>query len=638
MKNRVKKLLKKTIKLFNKGKALHQISVAIQEAQDLTKELSDLRKRYKLMIHSNNTGAANTGANIDPRLLDMYKDVTELIGIEKERDELIQSLTEDGYKSKQNLKTISIVGFGGLGKTTLAKAVYNKIKVEFDCGAFVSVSRTPDVKRILKDILYDLDKDKFQNIHSTTRGENLLIDELREFLEDKRYLIMIDDIWDVKTWGIIKCALCGNNLGSRIITTTHNVNVSEACHSSGDDIIHRMKPLSTEESKRLFYRRIFPSETGCPHELQEVSKGILKKCGGVPLAIITVASLLSSNQNRMSKDHWCHVLKSIWRGITEDAIVGYYDLPSHLKTCLLYLSILPEDYKIERHRLIWRWIAEGFIHHGKQGKGLFEVGESYFNELVNRSMIQPADMNYEGKAYFCRVHDMVLDLICSLSREENFVAIWDANGQSIHESQSNFRRLSLQNISMAELGTPQLGTMNMSQVRSFSLFMVDINPMPSLSCFQVLRVLDLEGCHSVRRKDKIYLRHLGSVLHLKYLGLNRTHVSELPIEIGNLQILQTLDIRRTYVRELPSSVFQLRKLMRLCINSEIKLPAASLGNLVSLQELSTLNVDNFSGEELKELGSLTELRFLMICFSCKMDENQDKALAESINKCKNCKV
>lgn len=263
MKNRAKKLLKKTIKLFNKGKALHQISVAIQEAQDLTKELSDLRKRYKLMIHSNNTGAANTGANIDPRLLDMYKDVTELIGIEKERDELIQSLTEDGYKSKQNLKTISIVGFGGLGKTTLAKAVYNKIKVEFDCGAFVSVSRTPDVKRILKDILYDLDKDKFQNIHSTTRGENLLIDELREFLEDKRYLIMIDDIWDVKTWGIIKCALCGNSLGSRIITTTHNVNVSEACHSSGDDIIHRMKPLSTEESQRLFYRRIFPSHHYC---------------------------------------------------------------------------------------------------------------------------------------------------------------------------------------------------------------------------------------------------------------------------------------------------------------------------------------------------------------------------------------
>lgn len=107
--------------------------------------------------------------------------------------------------------------------------------------------------------------------------------------------------------------------------------------------------------------------------------------GGVPLAIITVASLLSSNQNRMSKDHWCYVLKSIGRGITEDAIVedmkrilsfSCYDLPSHLKTCLLYLSIFPEDYKIERQRLIWRWIAEDFIHHGKQGKGLFEVGES----------------------------------------------------------------------------------------------------------------------------------------------------------------------------------------------------------------------------------------------------------------------
>lgn len=635
MKNKVKNFLKKTTKLFGKGKALHQISDAIEEARDLAKELTDLRKRYKLEMHS--TGVR---ANIDPRLLDMYKDVTEIVGIEEGRDKLVQRLTAGDEGSDHQVKTISIVGFGGLGKTTLAKAVYDRIKVNFDCGAFVSVSRSPDIKKVFKDILYQLDKDKFQNIHTTTRDEKLLIDELHEFLNDKRYLIVIDDIWDQKTWGVIKCALSRNGLGSRIITTTRNINVSEACCSSDADTVHRMKPLSDKESQMLFYKRIFHSETGCPHELQEISKGILKKCGGVPLAIITVASLLSSDEQIKSKDHWCNLMNSIGHGLTEGALVedmkrilsfSYYDLPSHLKTCLLYLSIFPEDYEIERERLIWRWIAEGFIQYREREKSLFEIGESYFNELVNRSMIQPVHINCEDKARACRVHDMVLDLICSFSSEENFVTIWEAKGRrSIHDSLRKVRRLSLQNTSMAELSNPELGTTNMSQVRSFSLFMnEDVNPMPSLSPFQVLRVLDLEGCYLFGKQDKINLRHLGSLIHLRYLGLKGTRVGEHQMEVGRLHFLQTLDIRCTYMEELSPSVFRLRQLVRLCIDSCTKV-LVGLGNLVSLEELGTMDVRHFSDDDFKELGNLTELRVLSISFSEEQNEEKHKALADSI--------
>jgi hypothetical protein len=127
-----------------------------------------------------------------------------------------------------------------------------------------------------------------------------------------------------------------------------------------------MKPLSAQDSQILFYRRIFQHENSCPDELQEVSKDILKKCGGVPLAIITIASLLVSNQQVKQKDEWFHLLSSIGHGLTEGATVddmkkillfSYYDLPCHLKTCLLYLSIFPEDFEIEKEWLIWRWIA-----------------------------------------------------------------------------------------------------------------------------------------------------------------------------------------------------------------------------------------------------------------------------------------
>jgi hypothetical protein len=140
------------------------------------------------------------------------------------------------------------------------------------------------------------------------------------------------------------------------------MNVSEACAPSGDDMIYKMKPLSFEDSEILFHRRIFQSEEKCPHDLLVVSTEILKKCGGVPLAIITIASLLASKQEINEKDEWSHLLASIGRGVTEDAILkdmkrilslSYYDLSSHLKSCLLYLSIFPEDFMIEKDWLIW---------------------------------------------------------------------------------------------------------------------------------------------------------------------------------------------------------------------------------------------------------------------------------------------
>jgi len=247
---------------------------------------------------------------------------------------------------------------------------------------------------------------------------------------------------------VIGLALVENNMGSRIITTTRIIDVAE--HVGG---CYRLKPLSDESSEMLFYGRIFGSKDKCPRQFSEVSKSILKKCGGVPLAIITTSSLLANKSEDIRV--WNDVCNSIGSGLGRNPgmddmrkilLLSYYDLPSHLKTCLLYLSIFPEDYKINKDRLIWRWVAEGFVQQDQQqvagDQSFLEIGESYFNEVLNSSLIQPANIidDLDGTPRSCRVHDIVLDLIISLSVEECFVTTALDDGMK-----SNVRRLSLHN-------------------------------------------------------------------------------------------------------------------------------------------------------------------------------------------------
>nr|XP_020149766.3 disease resistance protein RGA5-like [Aegilops tauschii subsp. strangulata] len=634
MRNRVKKFLKKTTKLFVKGKALHQICDAIEEAQDLAKELADLRKRYELDMC-----CTTNGATIDPRVLALHKYVEELVGVDRARKELIKTLICEDGSPKEQLKTISIVGVGGLGKTTLTKAVYEKIKTQFDCVAFVPMGQNPDIKKVFKDLLYGLDNEKFSDIHNTTRDENLLIKQISDYLVHKRYLIVIDDIWEEQIWRCINCALYKNKLHSRVITTTRNMSVSEACLSSSDDMIHKMKPLSDEESQILFHRRIFQSEEKCPEDLQAVSREILKKCGGVPLAIITIASLLVNNQRIKQKEEWMHVHSSMGRGVTEGGIVkdmkrilslSYYDLPSHLKACLLYLNIFPEDFEINRDWLIWRWLAEGFIQCDKDETRLFEIGKSYFNELMNRSLIQPAKTNYEGTVVTCRIHDMVLDLICSLSSEENFISILDNAEWNAPNPQRKFRRLSLHNIK-AKVQNHQFDSTSLSKVRTFAVFSpVTCDWLSSPSSFQFLRVLDLGNCGSRESSSGISLKYAGNLIHLRYLGLRNADVHELPLEIGKkLQLLQTLDIRGSSIIELPKSIVQLRKLICLYVDTGLRLPEG-MGNLTSLEVLQEVNLTS-SPHIVKELSHLTEIRRIELhCDSKAVDLINMDILTESL--------
>ncbi|XBI21806.1 hypothetical protein VPH35_062892 [Triticum aestivum] len=486
----LKLLVNKISTLFTKGKTRRRIADAIKDIKEKMQDVAARRDRYRVDGLVVNVAATTT---LNPRLSALYNKVTDLVCIDEPRDELIKRLTDE----KNPTEVVSIVGFGGLGKTTLAEAVYDSLKSQFQCAAFVSLSQNPVITRILKKMLHQLDQQKYVHINEASWDETQLIDEIRMFLSNKRYLIVIDDIWKIQSWQIIKCALNENSCANRIIiTTTPDFDIATKVGGS-----FKLDPLTLQSSQLLFYGRIFGSKGKCPEQLAKVSLGILKKCGGIPFAIITVSSLLDQPSKMVNPREWNEVCDSIGSGhgnspdvetMRKILALSYYNLPFHLRTCLLYLSIYPEDHEIHRDDLIWKWITEGFIQHQIKDGSLFDVGHSYFTELVNKGMIQPC-IDFKGNVTRCHLHDMVLELICCLSNQENFVTVLDQN-EDIMSSERNVRRLSLQS-KKEDHQTSSLSSMSLSQVRSITIFEPATNLMPPLPSFDVLRVLDLSGCH-----------------------------------------------------------------------------------------------------------------------------------------------
>ncbi|KAF7081826.1 hypothetical protein CFC21_085736 [Triticum aestivum] len=381
--NKLKGLMAKMANLFTKGKTRHQIADAMKDINNRAQEVAERRNRYRVDDVVANAAGKH---KVDPRLLALYKTQKELVGIEDARNELTKMLTDgvgDGDVPKQQhmMKMVSIVvGPGGLGKTTLAKAVYDRLQTQFECTAFVPVGRNPEVKKVLRDILLEVGKKQEHIGDVAILDERQLINILQRLLENARYFIVIDDIWDLEAWNIIKCAFIDNNHGSRVITTTRILDVAT---NTGD--IYKLKPLSQHLSEELFYTRLFGGKDKCPFgQPAEVSDKILQKCGCVPLAIITVASLLSGKP----MEDWSKVFDSIGFGSGDSntdventrkiLLFSYYDLPYYLRSCLLHLSVYPEDYLIMKHKLIWQWVAEGFVSEEPGGKDIECLALNFF--------------------------------------------------------------------------------------------------------------------------------------------------------------------------------------------------------------------------------------------------------------------
>lgn len=622
-----KELFSKSMKKIKDIKNRHKISKDVKDIKIQVTEVSDRYKRYMM-----DPSSRPRNEKVDPRLQAIYKDAAELVGIDGPTNVLLKWLSNQEGESTHHhqLKLVSIVGSGGIGKTTLARQVYNKLGANYDCRAFVSISRTPNMTSILSSILSEISNGTEKARESTLQ----IIDQIRKFLQDKRYLVIIDDIWDTETWKTLDRALVRNDCGSAIMTTTRKNDVAKSCCSSDGDLVYEIQPLGVADSKKLFFKRIFDCEEKCPPNLKEASDDILKKCGGLPLAINAISSLLATREPK--QEWWDRVRRSIGFAQAKNSDIGamnyilslsYFDLPLYLRSCLLYLTMFPEDYKIERQRLVHRWISEGLIHGGDE-EDLVELGEEYFHDLVNRSLIQPVGIGYDGMARCCRVHDIVLDFLICKSAEENFSTLLSSNPKPGRR----VRRVSL----MGNEDQGSVEQLDLSHVRSLGAFGFTLQ-LPSLVKSNALRVLDLCGCYGLGNHA---VKDIGRLLQLRYLNMYLTRITKLPREIGDLGYLETL-ILDWGIEELPESVTRLERLARLFVGENTKFPDG-IGNMKNLQELRTINALIQPVKFLEELGKLTNLRKLKIIWvnTSKSGEASDKknALVSSLCKLDTCKL
>ncbi|PSR91696.1 Disease resistance protein [Actinidia chinensis var. chinensis] len=625
-------------------KARHQIAFEVKRIKSRLINISNGHQRYADIHRRQEQASRPTVAWYDSRGDALLLEEAELVGIEKPKRELTQFLLEEDPR----LKVVSIAGMGGLGKTTLTKKVYDDtiVKKHFQNHAWITVSESFKIEKLLQSVILQLFEEVKQPIPQGVENmdTNSLKGIIKTFLQQKKYVLVLDDVWDIHAWQSVRYAFPNGNCGSRVILTTRNIDLASFSSREYHGKVYNLTPLAPEDSWTLFCRKTFQGNSSPPY-LEGLSRDILRRCEGLPLAIVAISGLLSTKEKNV--EEWERISRSLGAELEENEkltsmskilSLSFFDLPWNLKLCFLYLSIFPEDYSIDHWRLIRLWVAERFVE-AKDGMTIEEVAQSYLNGLISRSLIQVAERRNDRRIKTYRIHDLWREIIVSMSREQNIVTLSSECGTVWIKK---VRRLSVhQNLEGEQESscfTHLRSLIVFSSIDSFSI----LSKVALLGDdLRLLTLLDLEGTQL-----ETFPNEVVKLCHLRHLSLRRTNLKTIPKSIGNLRNLETLDLKHTHVIEFPDEILKLQRLRHLLSyryhmldwpffqdQTGFKAPMG-IGSLSSLQKLCSIeaNHDNNNGIVLKEVGKLTQLRRVQIL---KLRREDGKVLCSSLEKLKN---
>ncbi|RWR88334.1 putative disease resistance protein [Cinnamomum micranthum f. kanehirae] len=616
---------------------------AVEKLESVRQDLNE-RSGIKLLAMSS-----------PPRVMEMDVPTVGQSSSQRNMDK-IWDLLHDKHTS-----VISVYGMGGIGKTTLMKAINNKLKAarEFDYVIWVTLSKQLNLEKIQKEIMsrrrlkFD-ENDSYQDRSS----------QLREWLTNQRYMLIVDDLWNSFNLSEIGIPTDKEN-GSKIAITTRIANMSavQFCSDMKAEKI-RIEALTKDEAWDLFAANVGKEVVSQPH-INDVAKGVAMECGGLPLAIVVVAKAMEG-QNK--KELWQDALRALRAAAPEiegmepqvflPLKLSYDDLRDEkVKMCFLYCSLFPEDYKISVKQLIRWWIMEGFIDNVNNLVDASNKGHRIIEELKRRCLLEEVTGTRfldHVRVIYVKMHDMIRDLalyIASSSCNEGPKFLVKAGfGKALEEppSEETWReceRISLMMNEITELPVkpecPNLISLTLTGNRRITAV-----PHSFFELMPALQVLDLSGTSITSLSVSS-----SSLLTLRALILRRCgRLTEVPF-LGQLKELQFLDIKLSGIRRLPKEMQTLLKLKMLNMSrltsKSLTIPSNVMSGLSSLEDLRMhrINVNWAKGSgfavendvTLGEVGKLKRLTILKITIQ-DFDCIEDDVFLQQLSKLKKFKV
>ncbi|CAK9160812.1 unnamed protein product [Ilex paraguariensis] len=521
-----------------------------------------------------------------------------VVAREGDASNIVQMLTSP--ENQDVVSVLPIVGLAGLGKTTLAKLIYNgdEITRDFDLRIWVCVSDNFDVQRLFKEILETLTKKKCD-----VEIETVILKKLQEKLEGRKYLLVLDDIWneDPIKWNNFKSCMLrvSTTHGNNILITTRSHKVASIVETLPK---YCVEPLSSEDCWSIFKGVAF-ANGGAPinSDFEGIGRKIAEKCKGVPLAAKIAGSMMHLKKD---KDEWLAILNDgVWsavgdaNGVLPIIKLSFDHLSSpSLKHCFAYCSLFKKDSLMEKEQLIQLWMAQEYLQ-PKEGRNrvLEDVGNEYFEALLQSSLFQDIEKDEYNNITHCKMHDLVHDLSQLISKPDCFTQEDDKGTENLH-----VRHLALYS-SWESIGNIQ----NESAERLRTLFLESFAPDRFLK-FRYLRVLNLSDAYVYELPSSI-----SKLVHLRYLDLSNSRMHGLPKSIVELYHLQTLRLGgQVTIQTFPKKFKNLTSLRHIYFDKRdnmVQMPC-EIRWLTSLQTLPFFTVGEDKGFQIEELGYLKNLR------------------------------
>ena len=529
--------------------------------EKIQKVFNDVVRDMSLLTLNSNVVVVEQGNNIK-RETSSFVLESDIIGREYDKNEIISLLRQS--HENQHVSVVAIVGIGGLGKTALAQLVYNdgEVKKIFEKCMWVCVSDNFEVKSIVKKMLESLTKSKIDDTLSLDNLQNML----REELTGKRYLLVLDDIWNksFEKWTQLRTYLMCGAQGSKVVVTTRSKDVAQ---KMGVSVPYTLNGLILKESWDLMKKIISNGDEtkGMNQTLESIGKKIAEKCSGVPLAIRTLGGLL---QGKREEKEWFDVLQGdFWKLCEdEDSIMpvlqlSYQNMSPQLRQCFAYCSLYPKDWDIQKDELIQLWMAQGYLECSAEKQLMEDIGNQFVNIFLMKSFFQDVEVDDYGDIYSFKMHDLIHDLAMQVA----------GNDCCYLDSEKRVLVGSPMHVVLKRDAIGLLKSMDANRIRTLILLSdhpdsLNENELFVISKFKYLRVLKLSYCSLSKLCYSI-----GKLKHLRYVNLRWCNgVTSLSKSIRNIVCLQTV-------------------LLEGC--KEVEFSTKDVSNLINLRQLDVGNVN-----------------------------------------------